>query len=214
VAADDTHVTFEQPRSMLGAWLGVVLLFVVFALFVWAVLGMMPHGDRYEQKRAAARLDKLKTVREETNGPLVGYAWVDKAKGTVRIPIERAMELTVAELAQKKPAPANPIAPAATQPGSQETAPVTAVPAPSPVTTPRSSPPAISTEGPDSENRAQKPAEANPPSAAPGTQPGPNATPAASPPPAPSHPQPGGQPSPTPVQSPPGTPLPVPGKQP
>ncbi len=58
-----------------------------------------------------ARVDKLKAVREEASAALQGYAWVDKAKGTVRVPIQRAMELTVAELAQKKPVPANPIAP-------------------------------------------------------------------------------------------------------
>ncbi len=96
---------------MFGTWLGVVLLFAVFGLFVWAVMGIMPRGNDYEQKRAVARADKLKAVREEANAALQGYAWVDKAKGTVRVPIQRAMELTVAELAQKKPVPANPIVP-------------------------------------------------------------------------------------------------------
>ncbi len=38
------------------------------------------------------------------------YGWVDKNKGVVRIPITEAMKLTVAELADKKPAAANPIA--------------------------------------------------------------------------------------------------------
>jgi len=38
-----------------------------------------------------------------------------KNKGVARIPIDRAMELTVAELAQKKPAPAGPIATPAVQ---------------------------------------------------------------------------------------------------
>ncbi len=37
---------------MFGTWLGVVLLFAVFGLFVWAVMGMMPRGNDYEQKRA------------------------------------------------------------------------------------------------------------------------------------------------------------------
>ena len=71
---------------------------------------MMPRGNDYEQKRATARAEKLKALREEAK-PHSRYAWVDKTKGIVRIPIERAMQLTVAELARKKPVPANPIAP-------------------------------------------------------------------------------------------------------
>jgi hypothetical protein len=218
VTNDDNHLHFEQPRSVFGTWLGVMLLFAIFALFVWVVMGAMPRGDNYEKKRAAARVEKLKTVRDEANSALQGYGWVDKAKGTVRLPIDRAMELTVAELAQKKPAPAGPLPPeAAQQPGLQTTAPVTAPPAPaaSPSPAPGSTPKFIETEGPHSENRGQKAAESNPPNAAPGTQPGPSNTPAASPPTGAVRPQPGvGQPTATPVQSPPGTPLPVPGATP
>ena len=198
---------------MFGAWLGVVLLFAIFGFFVWAVMGMMPRGDNYEQKRATARFEKLKTARDEQNAALHGYAWVDKAKGTVRVPVQRAMELTVAELAQKKPAPANPIAPDV-QPGLQQAVPTTAPPAsPAVATSPATAPKATTAEGKNSENRGQKAAESNPPNAAPGTQPGPAATPAASPPAGAAQPQPGaGKPTATPVQSPPGSPLPVPGK--
>jgi hypothetical protein len=212
VPANETDLSFEQPRSVFGAWLGVVLLFAIFGLFVWAVMGMMPRGDNYEQKRATARFEKLKTVRDEANKALHGYAWVDKAKGTVRVPIERAMELTVADLSQKKPAPANPIAPEV-QPGLQQTAPTTAPSAPTATPTPSATAPKATTlKGKDSENLGQNAAESNPPNAAPGTQPGPAATPAASPPPGAVPPQPSaGNPTSTPVQSPAGTPLPVPG---
>lgn len=205
---------------MLGTWLGVVLLFAIFGLFVWVVMGAMPRGDDYEQKRAAARVEKLKTTREEAGAALNKYGWVDKAKGAVRVPIQRAMELSVAELAQKKPAPANPIEVAPAQPGLQTTAPV----APTAATVPPSveaaaaadaSPKPTSIHGENSENRGQPTGAANPPNAAPGTQPGPDATPAASPPSAASLPGPGaGQRTPEPVQSPAGTPLPVPGKTP
>lgn len=197
---------------MFGTWLGVVLLFAVFGLFVWAVMGIMPRGDDYEQKRAAKRVAQLKTMRDEANAALNGYAWVDKAKGTVRVPIQRAMELTVAELAQKKPVPANPIA-SNVQPGPQQTAPATASSAPTATPAgPAGNPKATTVEGKDSENRGQKAAESNPPNAAPGTQPGPFATPAASPS-AGVRREPGvGKPTATPVQSPAGTPLPVRGK--
>jgi hypothetical protein len=93
-----------------STWLGIVCLFVLFGLIVLAVIGPSPRGNDYEQTRAQKRMERLKTLREESQKELTTYAWVDKSKGVARIPIERAMELTVAELAQKRPAPAGPIA--------------------------------------------------------------------------------------------------------
>ena len=203
---------------MFSTWIGVLLLFCFFGVLAWAVFGALPRGDRYEQTRATARLEKLKTVNEESSKGLHEYGWVDKEKGVVRVPISRAMELSVAELAQRKPAPANQIeAGTGDKAGLQVTAPM--APSPAPVGTPQSDPNAtpkpISVEGPDSENRGQPAAANNPPDAAPGTQPGPRATPAASPA------APSGQPpakdadrGPTPVQEAPGPELPVPGRDP
>jgi hypothetical protein len=218
VANADTQLTTDQPRSVFSTWIGVLLLFAFFALLAWAVMGALPRGDQYEQKRATARLEKLKTARDEWNGSMSGYAWADKQKGTVRMPIDRAMEVSLIELAQKRPAPANPIAPADLgQPGPQTSAPVAPSPAPvaAPGAQPTASPKAIEVEGPHSESRGQPAAAANPPSAQPGTQPGPNATPAASPPPGANQPQPNpAKPTATPVQTAPGPPVPVPGKSP
>jgi hypothetical protein len=93
-----------------STWLGIVCLFVLFGLIVLAVIGPSPRGSDYEQTRAQKRMERLKALREESQKDLTTYAWVDKNKGVARIPIDRAMELTVAELGQKKPAPAGPIA--------------------------------------------------------------------------------------------------------
>jgi hypothetical protein len=99
-----------------STWLGVVCLFVLFGIIVLAVIGPSPRGTDYEETRAKKRIEQLKTLREENQKELTTYAWVDKNKGVARIPIDRAMELTLAELAKKKPAPAGPIATPATQP--------------------------------------------------------------------------------------------------
>src|SRR5438552_15084955 len=88
-----------QSRAPFSAWLGVVLLFALFGIIVLAVIGPAPRGDNYEQKRAKDRAEKLKTLREQDIAALTTYGWSDKNKGTARIPIERAMELTTAELA-------------------------------------------------------------------------------------------------------------------
>ena len=103
---------------MFSTWIGVVLLFVFFALLVCVVMGISPRTSSYEEKRGKARMDKLQALQSETSKSLTTYGWVDKAKGTVRIPIEEAMRLTAEELAQKKPMPANPISPADMAPPS------------------------------------------------------------------------------------------------
>lgn len=213
MAATDTDLRFEQPRSTFGTWVGVVLLFALFGLLAWALMGAMPRGDDYEEKRGKARTEKLKAYREEISKQSGGYAWVDKAKGTVRMPIDRAIELSVTELAQRQPAPAGPLPPEGEKAGLQVTAPMG--PTPAAVASPGGAPrptPAIAIEGKDSEAEGQAAASANPPNAQPGTQPGPSATPAAAPVAGSNQPQPGeGKPTATPVQSAPGTPIPVPG---
>jgi hypothetical protein len=99
-----------------STWLGIVCLFVLFGLIVLAVIGPSPRGSDYEQTRAQKRMERLKALHEENQKELTTYAWVDKNKGVARIPIDCAMELTVGELGQKKPAPAGPIVTPATQP--------------------------------------------------------------------------------------------------
>jgi hypothetical protein len=93
-----------------STWLGIVCLFVLFGFIVLVVIGPSPRGSDYEQTRAQKRMERLKNLREESQKELTIYAWVDKNKGVARIPIDRAMELEVAKLAQQKPAPAGPIA--------------------------------------------------------------------------------------------------------
>ena len=102
--------SIAYTRAPFSTWLGIVCLFVLFGLIVLAVIGPSPRTSDYEETRAKKRMEKLKTLHEESQKELTTYAWVDKNKGVARIPIDRAMEVTVADLAQKKPAPAGPIA--------------------------------------------------------------------------------------------------------
>src|SRR5215510_4027436 len=108
--------SIAYSRAPFSTWLGIVCLFVLFGLIVLAVIGPSPRTSDYEEARAKKRMEKLKTLHEETQKELTTYAWLDKTKGIARIPIDRAMELAVAELTQKKPAPAGPIATPAAQP--------------------------------------------------------------------------------------------------
>lgn len=197
---------------MFSTWIGVVLLFAFFGLLALVVIGASPRGNSYEKKRAKVRAEKLQATRDETTKALTTYAWVDKNKGVVRIPITDAMKLTVAELSQKTPAPANLIATPAANPSPQGAAPATAPPAPSPTASTSGTPKPTSITGPNSESRNQPAAAINPPPAPPGTQPGPSNAPAASPPSAAAKAPVSSSASPSP--SAPATPLPVRAKTP
>jgi len=123
----ETHSahSIAYSRAPFSTWLAIVCLFFLFGLIVLAIIGPSPRTSDYEETRAKKRMEKLKALHEEMQKDLTTYAWVDKNKGLARIPIDRAMELTVSDLAQKKPAPAGPIATPAIQ-----TAPAGASPTP------------------------------------------------------------------------------------
>src|SRR5260370_34199373 len=160
-------------RTPLSAWFGIVLLFALFGVIVLAIIGPAPRGSDYEEARAKKRVENLKTVREEADKALTTYAWIDKNKGVARIPIERSMELTVAELAQQKPAPAGPIA----TPEAQATARAPASAA--------SPPPATSSPKPRGAQASPQSAAPAAPQGAAGPHPQPSPAAPRSPPPAP-----------------------------
>jgi hypothetical protein len=142
-----------HSRAPLSTWFGIVLLFALFGVIVLAVIGPAPRGSDYEQTRAKKRAELLKTSREEAEKALTTYDWIDKNKGVARIPIERAMELTVAELAQQKPLPAGPIA--APEPQAQ--------PAAQPVASPSGqAPTSASSPAPTSPSPATQPSSISP----------------------------------------------------
>lgn len=160
-----------RSRAPLTTWLGIVMLFLLFGAIVLAVIGPSPRGSDYEKQRAQERMEKMKAIQDDAKS-LTTYAWIDKNKGTVRIPIERAMELTLVDLANKKPIAAGPIA----TPAPATSAPTSAAASPAPSASPKSP----SVVEPQSNNRSQPALGTKLPAVSPGTQPGPNATPAAS----------------------------------
>jgi hypothetical protein len=134
-----------HARAPLSAWFGIVLLFALFGVIVLAIIGPTPRGTDYEETRAKKRVENLKTLREEADKALTTYGWIDKNKGVARIPVERAMELTVADLAKQKPAPAGPIAtPEAQATAGAAASPAPASPAPAGSPQPRGASPAAS----------------------------------------------------------------------
>jgi hypothetical protein len=141
------HNTAPREKSSWPMFTGSFVLFALFAGFVfWMLRSGDPGSFDEEAIRAKERYDILAKVQEENKNLTSGYGWADQAKGTVRIPLDRALEMAVAKLsAQSEPRPAYPIDPnlplgSAVKPGglaaAQPTPPPFNAPAPAPATEP------------------------------------------------------------------------------
>jgi len=176
----------SRPLSLVLAGGFLLLLLFVIAVRLLTALAPAPQEDA---ARAAERTKAHQELEAENAKKLQNYAWVDKAKGTLQIPIERAMELAIVELNSKKPTAAGPIATPAPSPAASPAA------SPAPAAPPTAPAPAAPPAAAPSASPAAAPAAA--PSASPATAPGaaPTASPAAAPPAAPT-PSPGASPAP------------------
>jgi hypothetical protein len=172
-------------------WLVLAGGFLLLLLFVIAVrlLTALAPAPQEDAARAAERTKAHQELEAENAKKLQNYAWVDKAKGTLQIPIERAMELAIVELNSKKPTAAGPIATPAPSPAASPAA------SPAPAAPPTAPAPAAPPAAAPIASPAAAPAAA--PSASPATAPGaaPTASPAAAPPAAPT-PSPAASPAP------------------
>ncbi|MGC2579270.1 MAG: hypothetical protein WA376_17035, partial [Terrimicrobiaceae bacterium] len=86
-----------RPKTLWRVTAGGMVLLLIFVLVVRLLTGLAPVPDEdaaRAEERAKARAD----LQAENAKKLEAYAWVDQAKGTVQIPIARAMELVIAEL--------------------------------------------------------------------------------------------------------------------
>jgi hypothetical protein len=103
----------HQKRGTFAGLIIVLLFAVLVALLVWQRQGI----PTVEDVRKQERLKILADLNAENQKILTQYRWIDKSKGIVGIPINRAMNLVLADLKANKPHAAGPIAtpaPAAT----------------------------------------------------------------------------------------------------
>jgi hypothetical protein len=124
----------SKPLWRFGA--GAIILLLAFLLGAKVLTGLAPAPEE-DAARAAERAKALADLQNENAQKLGTYGWVDKAKGTVQIPIDRAMELAIAELNSKQPVPAGPIATPAPSPEAAPAASPTATPAGQPASATR-----------------------------------------------------------------------------
>jgi hypothetical protein len=98
------------------SWVSVAAVFGCFALFLLIIwIAYLPQREKTEeadisqispedrwQYSPEGRADKLKDLRAHEQTELNSYGWIDQKAGIVRLPIDRAMELTVQSLQAKR----------------------------------------------------------------------------------------------------------------
>jgi hypothetical protein len=95
----------ENYSSKSSFWVTFAAAVGGFAIFVLIVIvaylpqkpAPLPEGTRSPAERAVL----LQELRAKELASTTTYGWVDQANGVVRLPIERAVELTITEINAK-----------------------------------------------------------------------------------------------------------------
>lgn len=100
----------ESKKPVFWVFLLGLAVLALFLGLTYFFVGNL-HSTIYPEDAARdeVRVKNLSDLRAENEIKLNTYAWVDRSKGKVQIPIQSAMNLVVAELSSKKPQPAYPI---------------------------------------------------------------------------------------------------------
>jgi hypothetical protein len=107
--------------------LTMVLLFCVLAWVLVQHRHAIPTPDDVQKETRLKNLADLNAANEKA---LTEYRWIDKSKGIVGIPIDRAMGLVLVDLQSNKPHSAGPVTPPTAAPAVQVPTPSPAQPAP------------------------------------------------------------------------------------
>ena len=87
-----------------GLWLAVGFLALASITFMLRPFGVTP--NTVTESAAKIRMEKLKKAQEEQQKLITTFGWIEKDKGVAHIPIEKAMQLSVATLRRNPPHPA------------------------------------------------------------------------------------------------------------
>jgi hypothetical protein len=134
--APSTSESAKKPSLWPIFVAGLIMIALFLGLNQWLVGTSVGDADPEEAARSEARIKNLAALRTEEAAKLESYAWVDRAKGTVQIPIGTAMEQIIPQLNESRPRPAYPVvvvdapAPAASPAPSPDAGPTPAAPTP------------------------------------------------------------------------------------
>jgi hypothetical protein len=157
----------ESPKVSTLTVLTILVMLLVFVGLVWIVFLQKQAIPTSTEKTREERMKNLAQLNADNQKILTTYHWVDKAKGIVGIPINRAMELVLKDLAANHPHAAGPVNPPAASPTpAASPAPAAAheqaTPAPSASASPASSPSSSPEPTASPEQSASREPTANP----------------------------------------------------
>jgi hypothetical protein len=106
--SESPHSLSQRKHPYLpGVWLAVGFLALASLALLLRPLGVTP--STITEADAKVRLEKLAKLRAEQDQLTSSYGWADKDKSIARIPIAKAMEITMTSLRTNAPHPAYPI---------------------------------------------------------------------------------------------------------
>jgi hypothetical protein len=101
---------YQEFKSSAALYIAAVVgSFLIVGLLVWAMY-RYTRPPEIAQNRAAERRKFLGEIRAAEIETLNNYGWVDQGKGIVRLPIGRALELTLQEAQNPMAARSNLVA--------------------------------------------------------------------------------------------------------
>ena len=94
------NVSVKKQWTTLIAAIGgfAIFLIILFIAYLPQQAGYVAQGTVSPEERAA----RLADLRAKEKAALTTYGWIDQQAGTVRLPIDRAVELTIQELNARK----------------------------------------------------------------------------------------------------------------
>jgi hypothetical protein len=104
----------EHQQKSKNSSATIVIGLVILLLFGGLAILLNWQGQSIpdaEEAKAEVRLKNLADLNADNERILTQYRWIDKSKGVVGLPIDRAMELVLPELQAIKPHPAGPVSP-------------------------------------------------------------------------------------------------------
>jgi len=88
-----------DPNAKTIIYVGIVGTVAVFLVVILLQIVFYQTQEMETYRKVVSQApEELSQLQAQQRGALTGYGWVDEGQGVTRIPIERAMALTVAEL--------------------------------------------------------------------------------------------------------------------
>lgn len=93
---ENVNARDERTKTVAASVVAILGAFLIMAAMVW-IVSRYTRPEAVDANRATERRQALEQIRRSDEQALGSYGYVDAGKGQVRLPIERAMELTVQE---------------------------------------------------------------------------------------------------------------------